>query len=101
MYETYKQIVPGDITTQTYNNVLTAFDTHFERSVNYSYECYVFRQMKELPDETIHQYFIRMKEQAAKCKFTETDRELKQQIELMIGRNKIRQYSFQHLEKTL
>ena len=46
MYKIYEQIVPGDITTQTYNGVLTAFDTHFAPAVNYSYACYVFRQMK-------------------------------------------------------
>ena len=101
-YEIYEQIVPGDVTTHTYNDdVLTAFDTHFEPSVNYSYECYVFRQMKQLPDETIHQYFIRLKEQVAKCNFTGTDQELKKQIELMTCNNNIRQYSFQHLEKIL
>ena len=77
MYEMYEQIVPEDITAQTYNGVLTAFDTHFATAVNYSYECYVFRQMKQLSDETLHQYFIRLKEQAAKCNFTDTDREIK------------------------
>ena len=55
MYEIYEQIVPGDITTQTYNGVLTAFDTHFALAVNYSCQCYVFRQMKQLPDEALHQ----------------------------------------------
>ena len=78
MYEIYEQIVRGDITSQTYNDVLTGFDTHFAPAVNYSYESYVFRQMKQLSDETLHQYFIRSKEQAAKCNFTDTDREVKQ-----------------------
>lgn len=101
MYEIYEQIITGDITTQTYEGVLTAFDTHFAPAVNYSYECYVFRQMKQLPDETLHQYYIRLKEQAAKCNFTDTDKEIKQQIELMTANNKLRQYSFQHQDKTL
>ena len=101
MYEIYEQIVLGDITTQTYNGVLTAFDTHFATAVDYSYECYVFRQMKQLSDETLHQYFIRLKEQAAKCNFTDTDREIKQQIELITSNNKLRQYSFQHQDKIL
>ena len=101
MYEMYEQIVPEDITTQTYHGVLTAFDTHFATAVNYNYECYVFRQMKQLSDETLHQYFIRLKEQAAKCNFTDTDREIKQQIELITSNNKLRQYSFQHQDKIL
>ena len=57
--------------------------------------------MKQLPDDTIHQYFIRLKEQAVKCNFNDTDRELEQQIELMTCNNKIRQYSFQHPGKIL
>ena len=43
MREIYEQIVKPNITTPTYNDVLTALATHFEPSVNYSYECYVFR----------------------------------------------------------
>ena len=43
IYEIYGQIVPGDLTTQTYNGVLTAFDTRFAPAVNYSCKCYVFR----------------------------------------------------------
>ena len=57
--------------------------------------------MKQLPDDTIHKYFIRLKEQAVKCNFNDTDRELEQQIELMTCNNKIRQYSFQHPGKIL
>ena len=83
IYEIYEQIVPGDITTQTYNGVLTTFDTRFTPAVNYSYECYGFKKMKQLSDETLHQYFICLKEQTAKCNFTDTDREIKQQIELI------------------
>ena len=75
IYEIYEQIVPGDITTQTYNGVLTTFDTRFTPAVNYSYECYGFKKMKQLSDETLHQYFICLKEQTAKCNFTDTDRE--------------------------
>ena len=61
MREIYEQIVKPNITTPTYNDVLTALATHFEPSVNYSYECYVFRRMKQLPDRKIHQYFIYLK----------------------------------------
>ena len=83
IYEIYEQIVAGDISTQTYNGVLTTFDTRFTPAVNYSYECYGFKKMKQLSDETLHQYFICLKEQTAKCNFTDTDREIKQQIELI------------------
>ena len=83
IYEIYEQIVAGDISTQTYNGVLTTFDTRFAPAVNYSYECYGFKKMKQLLDETLHQYFICLKEQTAKCNFTDTDREIKQQIELI------------------
>ena len=57
--------------------------------------------MKQSSDETLQQYFICLKEEAAKCNFTDTDREIKQQIELMTSTNKLRQYSFQHQDKTL
>ena len=81
IYEIYEQIVPGDITTQTYNGVLTAFDTSFAPAVNYSYECYIFKKMKELSDETLPIFYLFKKNK--RQNFTDTDREIKQQIELI------------------
>ena len=85
-YEIYQNVKPAG--AQTFTNVIEALDKHFEPQVNKSYETYVFHNMKQNSDETIHQYFIRLKEQASKCDFHNTDKAIKQQIELSTNNKK-------------
>ena len=44
---------------------------------------------------------MRLKEQAAKCDFTNIDREIKQQIEVHATNGKLRRYAFRNTEKDL
>ena len=64
-YEIYEYVKPAG--EQNYEEVIVAIDRHFEPQVNKSYETYLFHQMQQKQDETVHQYFIRLKGQAAKC----------------------------------
>ena len=98
-YEIYENITPA--TELTLAEVFTLFDEHFRPQLNVSYETYLFHQMKQRSDETIHQYYIRLKEQAVKCNFHCVDTAIKQQIELSTNNNKLRKYSFHHSGKTL
>ena len=98
-YEIYENVKPAG--EQHYEEVIAAIDRHFEPQVNKSYETYLFHQMQQKQDETVHQYFIRLKEQAAKCDFHNTDKAIKQQIELSTANNKLRLYSFRNPEKSL
>ena len=99
-YEIYENIIPTE-GTLTLNEVLERFDNHFQPQVNISYEAYLFHQMKQRSEETLHQYYIRLREQSAKCNFANTDIAIKQQIELSTSSNKLRRYSFQNPGKTL
>ena len=99
MYDIYKNIITA--ATPAFNDVVTAFETHFAPTVNPAYETYVFRQIRQNPEESIHQFFIRLKEQGQKCDFHNLEHEIKQQIELTTNNNKLRRYSFQHQTKTL
>ncbi|XP_057298563.1 uncharacterized protein LOC130629400 [Hydractinia symbiolongicarpus] len=100
-YEIYENVKPEREEDVTYPNVVAALEKHFEPQVNKSYETYLFRNMIQQEDETIHQYFIRLKEQAVKCDFHDKNFEIKRQIELSTTNNKLRLYSFRNPDKTL
>ena len=79
-FEIYGNILaPG---AHTYKDVVEAFDNRFKPQVNYSYERCIFRSMKQNDEETLQEFYIRIKQQASKCNFTNADQEIKQQIEL-------------------
>ena len=85
-YDIYEQIMPAGRHTLT--EVFTAFDNHFKPQANSSYETYLFHQIRQRTDETIHQYYIRLKEHAGKCDFHDLNLAIKQQIELHTNNNK-------------
>ena len=99
-YEIYENLIPAE-EEQTFQQVLQLFENHFKPQLNISYESYLFHKMHQRNEETLHQYYIRLKEQAVKCNFHSVDRAIKQQIELSTCNNKLRKWSFQNKEKTL
>ena len=89
-YDIYENLItPGD---KTFEEVIIVLDTYFKHKSNISYETYVFRQLKQNTEETLNQFYLRLKEQAAKCDFTNIDREIKQQIEVHATNGKLRRY---------
>ena len=99
-YEIYENIVPQDA-EKSFQDVIEAFENHFKPQVNVSYETFLFRKMAQRADETTQQYYVRLHDQAVKCDFTNTDKEIKQQIELSTNNSKLRKYSFQNPGKSL
>lgn len=95
-YDIYDNLlVPG--TDETFANAITIFDGYFSPKKNIDYEVYTFRKLKQQPDENIHQFYIRLKQQANKCDFgTNLDKELKQQIVLSTHNSKIRKHAFKN-----
>ena len=65
-----------------------------------SYETYIFHQLSQKHDEPIHKYYIRLREQATKCGFTDIDKSIKQQIKLSTVNSKLRRFSFRNPRKT-
>ena len=75
---------------------------HFWPQNNISYERYVFQNVRQNVDENIHQFYVRVKEQAVKCDFGATlDTEIKQQIILVTPNNKLRRSCFRNQDVTL
>ena len=97
-YEVYENVKPSDTNFQS---VIEALDRHFTPQTNTSYETFVFRNLKQNDGECLNEFYIRLREQAAKCAFENTDLNIKQQIELSTNLEKLRLYSFQHPDKTL
>ena len=65
IYETYVD------TENTYDSALTILNTHFERTVNLSYERYKFHSEKIFPNENVLAYITRLRKLVKSCKFDE------------------------------
>ena len=57
-----------------------AITEYFAPKKNVVYETIIFRRTKQNASENIDQYCTRLRQQAAKCEFSDLDRELKTQI---------------------
>ena len=76
-------------------------DEYCKPKINISYETYLFRLLKQNEEESLQQFHVRLKEQATKCHFHDSEREIKQQIELFTKEPKLRLYAFRNPEKNL
>ena len=63
-FEVYENIKPND--APTYKETIEAFDKHFMPLTNKSYETFLFRNLKQDEGENLNEFYIRLKEQAAK-----------------------------------
>lgn len=63
-----------------YVDVVKALDEYFAPLVNKRYERHLFRKIYQLENETLIQYVTRLKKQGKKCKFTDLDDEILDQI---------------------
>ena len=61
----------------------------------------MFRNFKQNSDERIQQCYIRVKQQALKCDFGDTNSEIKQQLILATNSNKLSRYCFRNPDITL
>ena len=71
VFDIYENILPPGEHSHSYKDVTEALDKHFAPKVNHSYETYIFRSMKQFIDESVQQFYIRLKAQGAKCNFTD------------------------------
>ena len=94
-YEVYENLKIG-AEDETYEDDFTLVDGHFARKSNISYEPYLLRNFKQDSDENIHQFCIRVKQQALKCNFGDTNSEIKQQLVLVTNSNKLRRFCFRN-----
>ncbi|XP_038060004.1 uncharacterized protein K02A2.6-like [Patiria miniata] len=68
-------------------NTLTAY---FETKVNVPYDRYVFRSLSQANDETVAEFVVRLRHQAATCDFTNVDEQIRDQVIEKCKSNKLR-----------
>ena len=74
----------------TYGQVMGKLDEYFKPKINISYETYLSRLLKQNEEGSLQQFHVRLKEQATKCNFHDSERKNKQQIELFTKVPKLR-----------
>ena len=58
---------------ESYANIIAAFKSHFQPTVNTEFEIFRFRQARQREDETMDQYAARLRALAAHCSFADID----------------------------
>ena len=86
---------------KTYEKVITLLDEHFAPKSNITYKRYLSQNFKQNYDEKIYPSCIRVKQQALKQDFGDTNGEIKQQLILPTNSNKLGHYSFCNPDITL
>lgn len=67
-------------TGNTYVEALTALDNYFKPKKNVQFEIYNFRQALQRQEETIKEYYSRLRILRTNCEFTDVNAEIKTQI---------------------
>ena len=76
-YDVYESLSTGR-PDKTYDAVTALLDGQFLSQSNITYEGYLFQNVRQNVNENIHQFYIRVKEQAVKCNYSATvDTEIK------------------------
>ena len=100
-YNVYENLFTGR-PDEAHNAIIALLDGHFSPQTNITLERYVFQNVRQNADENIHQFYIRVKEQAMKCDFGATlDTEIKKHIILATSNNKLQRYCCRNQDVTL
>ncbi|KAK3763364.1 hypothetical protein RRG08_031862, partial [Elysia crispata] len=75
---------------ETYDALRQELDRYFTPRVNPTYEAFKLRKMKQIPQENVDQFHVRLRTQAALCSFTDIDREILAQLIEGITSSKLR-----------
>ena len=66
-YEVYENLKPKEENSAlSFKETIEIFGKHFKPQTNKSYETFIFRNTKQQEGETLHEFYIRLKEQSAK-----------------------------------
>ena len=88
-------------TGSTYESGKDALTTYFEPHKNIEYERFVFREAKQLHNETVTDYATHLQQLAKTCEFHDKDSEVKSQIIHGCKSSKLRRYALRESELTL
>ena len=66
-YEVHENLKPKEENTApSFKETIEIFNKHFKPQTNKSYETFIFRNTKQQEGETLHEFYIRLKEQSVK-----------------------------------
>ena len=64
----------------TYDDCVQRLNEHFAPQLNISFELHVFRQIQQLPNETVDQFVARLRQKAAPCRFANVEDAIRDQV---------------------
>ena len=84
-----------------YKTAVDTLSAYFLPKRNVAYEIFQFRQAKQLPGESVHQYSTRLRHLAATCEFADVDSEIKAAIIQNCTSKRLRRYALREETLTL
>ena len=79
VYDIFKSL-PNRGDADDYESAKACLNTYFQQTKNTDYEIFQFREATQRPDETINQFYARLRKLASTCEFQHPDLEIKSQI---------------------
>ena len=79
VYDIFKSL-PNRGDADDYESAKACLNTYFQQTKNTDYEIFQFREATQRPDETINQFYARLRKLASTCEFQHPDPEIKSQI---------------------
>ena len=109
VHNIYKTLIPAEDPNEELAAAKARLDAYFEPKVNATYEIYHFRRMKQgesedetVPaDETIDSFVTRLRKKAARCRFADSDTEIKYQVIFGCNSSKLRREGLKKDDVTL
>ncbi|XP_055844353.1 uncharacterized protein K02A2.6-like [Episyrphus balteatus] len=68
---------------------------YFSPKTNIEFEIFSFRQAKQIPNETVGQFYARLLKLSSNCEFSDRDKEIKSQIICTTTSHRLRDFAFQ------
>ena len=84
------QSIP-EATPKTYETLKAALSAHFKPMVNPDYELFMLRQAQQKPDESVDEFYTRLKKLASTCTLPDVPHELRAQFIQGCASNKLRE----------
>ena len=84
------ELVQGTSGDSEYDITKKTLNRHFESKINVPYERYCFRQLSQELNESMEEFVVRLRQQAAVCEFINVDEQIRDQIIEKCHSNRLR-----------
>ena len=80
LQDLYYTLVPETTEGVTYEECVNSLDEYFTPQTNVPFERHLFRQMEQMPSETVDQFVCRLRQKVAVCNFHDVDEAIRDQL---------------------